>query len=368
MVNLTEKSNLTQNGSDASDGGITRAPLRATRRDDALAGLGGVWMVLGLFIDGWAHRNDKPETFFTPWHAVLYSGFLASVLWMLAVIRRGQADGRSFRQAVPEGYGVRMIGLAIFATGAMGDLLWHSIFGVEVNLEALLSPSHLLLLVGGLTMAVGPIASTNLRAPLEATWSSVGSAIGSIVFITSVLLFFLMYESPFTDLFFTVEEMADARSEGGGWLRYELQSHAIASVLITTLVVGSALIYLIRTFPVPRGAFVVVLTVPVVLVSGLDAFELGLRTLGFLLAAIIAELVWPKVVASQRVVVLAGFVASIFMAAWFVMFGVIWQTESLGWEVEFWAGVSILSGILIGLLTLVACKPPAQRFVSVTWK
>ena len=36
------------------------------------------WLIVGIFVDGWAHNNDKPETFFTPWHALFYSGFLAT--------------------------------------------------------------------------------------------------------------------------------------------------------------------------------------------------------------------------------------------------------------------------------------------------
>ena len=36
------------------------------------------WLIGGVFLDGWAHVNlPGLETFFTPWHAVLYSGFLA---------------------------------------------------------------------------------------------------------------------------------------------------------------------------------------------------------------------------------------------------------------------------------------------------
>ena len=35
----------------------------------------GTWLVLGVFVDGWAHFNRPGlETFFTPWYAVLYSG------------------------------------------------------------------------------------------------------------------------------------------------------------------------------------------------------------------------------------------------------------------------------------------------------
>src|SRR5262245_53571828 len=46
-----------------------------------------VWWLGGLFIDGWAHSNiPQLETFFTPWHAVFYSGYLAVAFTLLAQI------------------------------------------------------------------------------------------------------------------------------------------------------------------------------------------------------------------------------------------------------------------------------------------
>src|SRR5437588_240720 len=45
--------------------------------DRAATALGG-WLIGGVYLDGWAHRHRANlETFFTPWHAVLYAGFLA---------------------------------------------------------------------------------------------------------------------------------------------------------------------------------------------------------------------------------------------------------------------------------------------------
>src|SRR5437667_8491817 len=46
-----------------------------------------VWWLGGLFIDGWAHSNlPQLETFFTPWHAVFYSGYLAVAITLIAKI------------------------------------------------------------------------------------------------------------------------------------------------------------------------------------------------------------------------------------------------------------------------------------------
>ncbi|MGH8601909.1 MAG: hypothetical protein ACREXR_03760, partial [Gammaproteobacteria bacterium] len=39
------------------------------------------WFLGGLYLDGWAHQHiarAELETFFTPWHAMLYSGLFAS--------------------------------------------------------------------------------------------------------------------------------------------------------------------------------------------------------------------------------------------------------------------------------------------------
>src|SRR5215467_12391878 len=46
-----------------------------------------IWWLGGLFIDGWAHSNiPQLETFFTPRHAVFYSGYLAVAFTLLVQI------------------------------------------------------------------------------------------------------------------------------------------------------------------------------------------------------------------------------------------------------------------------------------------
>src|SRR5436305_14970250 len=56
---------------------MRESPSSSVRFDWLMALVSIRWMG-GLFVDAWAHSNvPKLETFFTPWHAVLYSGFLA---------------------------------------------------------------------------------------------------------------------------------------------------------------------------------------------------------------------------------------------------------------------------------------------------
>jgi len=58
---------------------------------------------------------------------------------------RNHASGRPWSRALPAGYGLSLLGVLIFAAGGIGDMIWHVLFGIEADVEALLSPTHLLL-------------------------------------------------------------------------------------------------------------------------------------------------------------------------------------------------------------------------------
>ncbi len=62
-----------------------RSPtVRSTTLFDWTVTLLSVWMTAGLYLDGWAHQDGRvDDTFFTPWHAVLYSGVFAMLLFLL---------------------------------------------------------------------------------------------------------------------------------------------------------------------------------------------------------------------------------------------------------------------------------------------
>ena len=78
----------------AIDAAIAAARPITSARDDLVTTMFGIWLILGLFTDGWAHLNlPGLETFFTPWHGVLYSGFVAGALWLGVLARRGRRLG-----------------------------------------------------------------------------------------------------------------------------------------------------------------------------------------------------------------------------------------------------------------------------------
>lgn len=79
---------------------------RTSVRTDVVTTVLSVWFVLGLFLDAYHHANlPDLETFFTPWHAVFYSGFAATAGWVLWTVGRQAQQGRRGMAAVPIGYG-----------------------------------------------------------------------------------------------------------------------------------------------------------------------------------------------------------------------------------------------------------------------
>src|SRR6266567_8059404 len=151
--------------------------------------LSSVWFMTGLYLDGWAHTHELPDTFFTPWHGVIYSGFLIGALFLLTTWLR-----RSLR-GMPVGYGLSLVGVGLFFVGGVADLLWHTFFGIEANLAAEYSPPHLVLATAGILIATGPLrAAWHAERQDRATF---WSAALSLALLLSALTFFTSEFHPF---------------------------------------------------------------------------------------------------------------------------------------------------------------------------
>ena len=118
------------------------------------------WLVAGLQLDAWAHATiPELETFWTPWHAVLYSGIAACggvLAWRIHRLlpRDGLTPGALL--GLPPALRVAAAGMALLLVGGGVDTLWHNLFGIERELEIFVSPSHVLIIVGMVLVAAGP--------------------------------------------------------------------------------------------------------------------------------------------------------------------------------------------------------------------
>jgi hypothetical protein len=137
---------------------MREGPPRSPGLDFAIS-FCGLWLAAGFMWDSWAHLHVGVETFFTPYHAVFYAAMVgASVAFSVAAARNYRL-GYRFPQLLPIAYRRALIGVPVFFGGGVGDLIWHSFFGVENRIEAVTSPTHLIIGYGVVLVMSGPIRS-----------------------------------------------------------------------------------------------------------------------------------------------------------------------------------------------------------------
>lgn len=358
----------------ASGVGALEAPV-TTAKQDLVTTATGLWMVLGLFADGWAHVNlPRLESFFTPWHAVLYSGFGATAAW-IAVLRwrNRRSPGGRMTSVWPRGYGLGALGVVAFGVGGVGDLLWHVAFGVEVGLEALLSPTHLVLALGGALV---------LSAPLRAGWARAATvhrpslraelpAVLSLTLVTALAAFFLLYVSVFGRS--AVLEAPTQIPEGvPGHEAAEASVVAgLASYVITTVLFVAPLLLAERARRRPRGAAFVLIFV----ISWLSAAVTGssgyavITAAAITVAAAVLEVSFDVVTRSRlpRSVQMSLVGALVPAALWSAQIVALAAGPGLAWPPELWAGVIGLTVLVAAALgAVVGWTPARDRVVAVS--
>ena len=331
-------------------------PLRSG--DQFLAAVFGLWMVVGLFLDGWAHDNQKPESFFTPWHGVLYSGFTAAATFAVHRAVRARRPGRSWRETMPRGHGLSLVALAVFALGAAGDLVWHEVLGVEVGLEALLSPTHLLLMASGIVALSAPVRAAWLEPESSPPFRTFFPVALSTALLTALVAFFLSFFSPLSN---------DAG--GTAFHRFTGQQHThpssdvaelqqlvgVASILLTSVVFAVAAAFVLRRWRPPLGTFTILFGLVVLLFVGTDEFAHPLVLIAGLAAGTTADLLASRAVPAAAV---CGAAIAVLWLAYFAFYAL--DEGSVAWSAEVWAGTTFLGALLATAVGLLVTPLPAS--------
>ena len=127
-----------------------------------------VWSLIGSVLEIWggswditSHLLGAPETFFTPPHAVLYSGvgisLIAAILASVMLFR----DKKLRDASLSFGLKLIIIGSVIQIFAGPSDYAWHEMFGTD----GLLSPTHLTLITGILIQSVGIVLGLTRLIP-----------------------------------------------------------------------------------------------------------------------------------------------------------------------------------------------------------
>ncbi|MDP1794226.1 MAG: hypothetical protein Q8K63_08835 [Acidimicrobiales bacterium] len=321
----------------------TTTGVARSQRESAAIAVFGAWMISGLFLDGWAHDTDRPETFFSPWHGILYSGFAAAVVWFAWDGWRAKREATSVVDAGPADR-VVTIGLITFIIGAVGDGLWHEIFGIEVDLEALVSPSHLALLIGGFLMVSSPVRLAAADPTYDGTtWRKWFPQGVTLMLSTALVLFFTQYLSVF--------ETIAALPHNGSDLNEFRAVADLAAILATNAILVIPMLFVLWRWRTPFGAFTLLFGACGLLLSGLEGFELVELVIAFAFGGLIADIV----AARNRNPLAVAAVAS--WAMWLVFFAIADASYGIEWSPELWAGAVVLATASSALLAALT-KPP----------
>ena len=176
-----------------------------------------IWFFSGAWIDSSAHTYliDDIETFFTPWHGVLYSGYAFSVL-VTVYIKNKMKDYK---------IDVGVLGAVIFGIGGASDALWHSLLGIETGVEPLITPSHLLLFLGAFLMLDYVFTTRPSKESLDNTSIfSAATSYGLVMFIT-------LFVNPFLNIWSFIEREDEL---------------AAGSVILQAMLASFIFVYVIR--------------------------------------------------------------------------------------------------------------------------
>lgn len=325
----------------------------------------GTWMLSGLYLDGWAHRNlDLKDSIATPWHAILYSGFIAFASWITWVVVRNAREGRHGLAGMPVGYGLGLAGVGFFAVGGLFDQIWHLFLGVEQDINAFQSPTHWFLAIGMFLMVTSAVRAgwtsddpeePTLRQFAPTLWGLVLS-LAIITFVWNYMSFFIIDEPMIenVDFFDALQnvppDLAATLSEKGRIL-------GIAMITVTTISFMSAVLLALRRWRLPFGSVTLMFTVAAAAVNGIWEYRYGWTlpsaAIGGLTADFLIARIDPR---PSRPVAYRLFAFLVPVAMWLSYWIIVFIAYEMNWPAEMWTGTIFMSS-LVSLLLSVLMRP-----------
>ncbi|TDD19682.1 hypothetical protein E1294_20030 [Nonomuraea diastatica] len=329
-------------------------------RTDLVTALLGTWFGAGLMIDAWAHNNlTELETFFTPWHAVFYSGFAVVSGWIIWQVWRNARAGRQGLAAVPTGYLAGLVAIPAFAAFGLADMVWHTILGIETTIDIFFSPSHLGLVVTMMLIITTPLRSA-WKAPDVGDRPSLGRllpALAGLAFATTLVSLFLSYGDA---LQYRPQAIVQALSlgqgpaaapPGAGPRPVAVGADRVAvAMVVTNVVMLCPVLLLARRWLLPFGSVTIMYTIMALMPGAQTAFRNLPILLSFVAAGFVSDLLIrllrPSGERRAAYWAFAGLSASI---TWSLYIAVASATGGgLPGVPELWTGAPVVAG-LIGL-------------------
>lgn len=297
-----------------------------------------IWFIGGLFVDGWAHNNGRvDDSFFTPYHAVFYSGFLAVAIVHLFATYKNHQAGLSWQAAIPQGYVLSLAGLAIFAVGGVGDMIWHETFGIEEGTAALLSPTHLMLGIGMGLITTGPIRAAGQR-------KDESKMPFTVLIATAVFISLATFMTQYAYFFDAASKIMTGRPPTNGFL-YDISHVAgVDGGLITTAIFMSIFFIIMRRWQLPTGTFTAIFFINGLLMGYMfmELLLVFLLPIVGVMVDILFALLRPSSANPKGIRLFALMTPIIFLLAYTVAIELLYGSW---WEIHFQTGIPVLAAL-----------------------
>jgi hypothetical protein len=280
------------------------------------------WLVIGLQLDAYAHATTPElETFWTPWHGVLYSGIAASGFTLLWIMRSRLPSVPTYQSllALPNALRLPLAGMASLLVGGGMDTLWHNVFGIERDMEIFVSPSHELIILGMVLVAMGP-ALMQATLPARELGFGGGWLVGiSVLFAVLPVHIYSLHASAIG-----FRHLGSGQDPVG---IFSPDAQLVHGYLFSTVLLLLPLIVIGRRWPLPLGLPTALVAIPAVLMHLMfDSEDPWWPALTVAATAVVLEIVFRLALLGLRLPV---------NARW-ILFGLL--APPLTWGVKLLAG------------------------------
>lgn len=332
---------------------IDARPVRSKQAESSAGSLRYDWIVTlalaffvaGGYLDSWAHTHlGDLETFFTPWHAVLYFGSALVAAIHGVAVWRNVSKGKRFIEAIPKGYRLSVIGVGLFFVGGVLDMFWHELVGIEVNMQGMVSPPHLMLVVASAMVYSGPLMAMWQRpTPKQITWVEYGPALLSALYTLALILLVMQYNSVIANPNLITQPY------GAEFMNLP-DFMALNGVLMpTVLMMGFILMLMKRWKTLPFGSMMLII-MGITMLLGLVRFR---YVVGFemmmvcaFLSGLLADLLLVKLNPAKNLGwQMVAFAAGVPFVYYLLYFVAVTIPNGLTWTIHVWLGAAVLAGI-----------------------
>lgn len=326
-----------------------------------------IWGVGGVVDTRYhAHSGFEIESFLTLTHAMLYGGVTGLVLVIAAYLFEGWRLGERRRRWLPPGYPFVLGGALAFMAFGVLDALWHETFGFEVDLEALVSPTHVALVVARMVSMVGLLwAALEYRRGFIGVRRVVGRAdipaALAVAFLFGMVSWLLSYSQPFVIDYPAAEpSAADIHFvEGIDRDQFTARIAGTTGLFFHSALLSLFLVAMLRRLAMPVGAILIVM----IYNGALQVFITDMWSYlpAVLLGALVGEAIWARLggmraEGARHGYWLLGAAVPFAQAAGY--FGIMMLGGGIAWTIHLWAGAPFMAA-LYGLVAAAVLVPPA---------